>query len=178
MKHITLILLTICLVGCVKKTNPVPPTVTPPAQPPTTPVVIYSRFIPNWQRDTLHGQCVDINNDWIYDSNGNQVYDTIVTYSVNDTSFIEHDNTVYYLWWKPAFATDTFENNQQTYVNCQIGTSPDTSASINKYNVGASPYRYWNDTYNGWSPQKQSLSGHNFSKKHDVWGSAYTSIKQ
>lgn len=120
---------------------------------------------------------MDVNGHNIIDSNGLWVIDTIITYTVNDTSFIEHQGVRYYLWWNPAFNTDTFVNNEKTYGNCAVSTTKDTSGIVNQYNVGAFPHRYWDKFYNDWGHQKQTLLGHSFHPTYKVWNSYYVSIK-
>lgn len=177
-KIIALALCSIVVYGCAKKTNPVP---TPSPSNPTgqpVPNPTNARFIPNWQRDTLVGQCVDINGQWVTDPvNGSFIKDTLVTYSVNDTSFIVHDGVRYYLWWKPMLNVDTFVNNSDFYANCAISKTPDTTGIVNKYNIGVSPGRYWDEFYNNWATQPQILMGHNFSTKYKIFNSYYQSIK-
>lgn len=159
--------------SCAKKTNPVPPS-TPNATP-VTPIT--SRFIPNWQRDTLIAGCVDIQGNIIHDTNtGDAVIDTLITYSINDTSFIQHGNQRYYLWWSPITSLDSFKNNESIYVNCQVSTTKDTTGLINA-SLSVRPYRYWDVFYNNWATQKQNVNGYGFHKKYKVQFNFYQSIK-
>lgn len=177
---ITIALLAIIAASCAKKTNPVTPsTPNTPNNPnnPNNPKPVMptnSRFIPNWQRDTLYGLCIDVNGDFIIDPvSGDYLKDSVITYSINDTSFVEYEGKRYYLWWNPLISTDTFINNDNSYGNCSISTTKDTTGVVNKYQVIAVPGKYWDDFYNTLAKQQQAIMGHNFSTKYKVFNSYY-----
>lgn len=174
-KYLILIILVV-IVSCKKKTNPVTPgnpTNTPTSVTPTT-----ARFIPNWRTDTLVAYFVDIQGNVIYDTATSEpVYDTLLTYTVNDTSFIEHSKIRYYLWWEPYSGLDSFENNAQSYYSCVISTARDTTGVIAS-GVGVRPYRNWDNFYNDWKYTRQDLWGYNFNKKYKISPLEYQSIRE
>lgn len=172
MKRILSVLIIILLVAsCTKSGTPVTPST--PSQTPTpqnpnpNPSNTTARFIPNWNRDTLHAALVDANGNFVLDTATlEQLYDTIITYSINDTSFVEYSGIRYYLWWEAIAFTDTFVNNSNSYGNCMLSLSTAPKSEINQFQLGAAPYRYWNTNLNTWSYQRQLLMGFDFYVYH------------
>jgi|GEM_PF-6513565 len=182
------LLLTLIIVSCSKKGDPVTPNT--PSQPSTpqnpnpTPTNTTARFIPNWQRDTLHVPLADVNGDFVYDSTSwKMLHDTIITYSINDTSFVEHNGIRYYLWWESILNTDTFVNNDFVYVNCMVSLSTTPNSEINEYLMSAYPYKYYDEDLKAWGQQSQRLFGFDFyvyhttNPKYKTYTNLYTSIK-
>lgn len=186
-KAFNLLIIAVFAISCTKSGNPVTPST--PNQPPTpqnpnpNPNNTTPRFIPNWKRDTLHAALVDANGNFIIDSNTlEQLYDTVLTYSINDTSFVEYNGIRYYLWWEAIVSTDTFVNNSDSYGNCMLSLSTAPNSEINQFQLGALPYRHWNNNLNTWSYQRQVILGFDFyvyhksNPKYEAYSAYYQSI--
>lgn len=164
------------LAGCTKPGNP--PT-TPgnnnPSNPnnPNNPTTAQAHFIPNWYSgDTLYGTILDNMNQWTGD------YDTIFTLTIKDTSFIIYKSKRYYIWKEPLLATDTFVNNESTYVNCVVSPTTNIADAISESALnGAMPHKYI-DAQGNWSYTIQSIVLNDWKKFAKVNGGVYMSRYQ
>lgn len=157
-----IIFLLIALSSCNPNNNPTP-----------TPTGFTGHWIPNWwNNDTLIAYELDSMNHFT------GYVDTIFTKTVLDTSMIIYRGEKIYVWKEPLFVTDTFKDNQQTYVNCCISPTLN-KANAYSYNAftGVAPYKYL-DAQNNWSHQYQSILVNNYAHFRKVNGSTYTAIHQ
>lgn len=140
-----LIIILIVFAACKKPSTPVTP-----ATP--TPSGAVAKFMPNWwNNDTLYGTELDANNT------PTGKYDTIITKTVNDTSFIVYRGKQYYIWVEPATATDTFKTDKQQYVNIVISPDKNINNAISKSLLNSASGHKYKDQQGNWSYQSQAI---------------------
>lgn len=140
--------LLLLLAACSKNNNP---PATPNTPNPINPNGAIAKFIPNWyNNDTLIAIVLD-------SLNHAKGYDTIITKTANDTSYIIYKNKQYYIWREPFVSTDTMLPNQKQYSNIYISPTTNKAQAISKSGLNtAVPYKY-KDQQGNWSYQAQGM---------------------
>lgn len=161
MKNYLLLSLCIIAFSCKKSNN------NPPATPTNPTTNIWKHFVPNWRYDTIVS----------YDNNLPPKHsDTLITNSVNDTSYVIYKGKQYYIWTEAISQYDTFKTDLQVYANCIISPTLKTSDNIApNLQVIAQPYKY--KSYNHYDSTKQSLEIGNKINFDTLVTGIYISIK-
>lgn len=110
-------------------------------------------FIPNWQSDTLRGDVLDSNNQYTGE------IDSIITFSIKDTSFIEYEGKRYYIWVEALFDWNVspFVPNDCLYTNIAISPTLDLNDAVSYATFNsAQPYRCL-DQQGNWTYRSQQL---------------------
>lgn len=122
--------------------NPTPAQTSNPTPIPASNSGLY--WIPNWQTDTLLGMLMP-----------SQEWDTMYSYSRNDTSFVNYKGVEYYIWIDTKYTP--YKENNEAYPLCYVGTTAmnnDNSLTSCSVIVG----KWYNYNYNEWHTSRQSVT--------------------